>query len=356
MTTFKTIVKISKEIKDYVEKNHKLPKTVTIDKVTYTYPEAGYLISKSINNLNKEIKKIKVNEAPKLSGETVQLKLDDTEYKKLAKKLSNFITEKGRLPNYLTYNGKKIKQRVFIYSFAKIIVFYNTKGRLPGSCKFYTSETIAPTTKKSSSSSSKKSSTTKSNCTNPFTSKPHYTEQGSGKLGQITSVHCGPNMAHQMLKKFGVTKYSPSTIGKLAGTGSSGTDPDSLKSAIEYISRKEGLKLSVQRKYLSDFGKTTDEQFKALAKLMCKSNVFIGYHIGYQDSGSAGGRGYKVFGHFECCDKIDTSKKQLRVLNSLGNHCGSGYCGHLQWRSYSLQKTYINNKSGVKSIWVITKG
>ena len=163
-------------------------------------------------------------------------------------------------------------------------------------------------------------------------------------------------MAHQMLKKFGVTKYSPSTIGKLAGTGSSGTDPDSLKSAIEYIGRKEGLKLTVTRKYLSDFGKTTDEQFKALAKLMCKSNVFIGYHLGYQDSGSAGGSGYKIFGHYECCDKIDTSKKQLRVLNSLGNHCGSGYCGHLQWRSYSLQKTYINNKSGVKSIWVITKG
>ena len=142
MTTFKNIVKISKEIKEYVEKNHKLPKTVVIDKVTYTYPQIGYLLSKSVQKPNTEIKSIKVSAAPKPTGETVKLKLEIDDYKKLAKKLSDFITKHDRLPNYLTYNGKQIKQRVFIYGFAKIIVFYNNKGRLPSSCKFYTSETI----------------------------------------------------------------------------------------------------------------------------------------------------------------------------------------------------------------------
>lgn len=355
---FKTIVKISEKIKSAVEHDHKLPGSVTVDKVEYTYTTAAYLIANGVVNPGKDVELLKMSKAPAPSGETVDLKLTTNEYKSLAKNLLTFMKPKAhrRLPNFLTCKGKKIKQRVFIYSFAKIIVFYAENNRLPTSCKFKTSETVAKSTNTSTSSKSKTSnSTKKSNCINPYTSKPHYTEQGNGKLGQITNHHCGPNMVHQMLKKFGVTKYSQKDIGKLAGTTSSGTDPSSLKSAIEYIARKTGLNLKVQRKYLSDFGKTTSAQFEALAKLMCKPNVFVGCHLGYQDSGSAGGSGYKIFGHYETFDKIDVKNKKIRVLNSLGGHCGSGYCGHLQWRSYSLQKTYINNKTGVPSIWIITK-
>ena len=355
---FKTIVKISEKIKSAVEHDHKLPGSVTVDKVEYTYPTAAYLIANGVVNPGKDVELLKMSKAPAPSGETVDLKLTTNEYKSLAKNLLTFMKPKAhrRLPNFLTCKSKQIKQRVFIYSFAKIIVFYAENNRLPTSCKFRTSETVSKSTNTSTSSKSKTSnSTKKSNCINPYTSKPHYTSEGSGKLGQITSHHCGPNMVHQMLKKFGVTKYSQKDIGKLAGTTSSGTDPSSLKSAIEYIARKTGLNLKVQRKYLSDFGKTTSAQFEALAKLMCKPNVFVGCHLGYQDSGSAGGSGYKIFGHYETFDKIDVKNKKIRVLNSLGGHCGSGYCGHLQWRSYSLQKTYINNKTGVPSIWIITK-
>lgn len=359
MTTkvkFKTIVKISKKIKTYVEKETKLPGKVTVDNATYTIQDAAYLISKAVQNPGKSVTLIKCSLAPKPSGETVDLKLTQTSYQSLAKKLSNFMSKKEnrRLPNYLSGFGKKIKQRVFIYSFAKIIVFYDTEKRLPKTCGFKTSEVTKKATGTSTSSSAKKvKSTSNSNCINPFTSKPHYTEQGNGKLGQITNHHCGPCMAHQMLRKFGVTKYSQSDIARLAGTTSSGTDPDSLVSAIIYIGKKVGLKLKVERKYLSDFGKNTDEQFKALAKLCCKSNVAVGTHIGYEDSGEK--RGPKAFGHFETFDKIDTKKKQLRILNSLGSKSGNGYLGHLQWRSYSLEKAYINNKTGVKSIWIVTK-
>lgn len=354
---FETIIKISKKIKNHVEENHKLPTEVTVDNVKYTYSTCAYLLANGVVNPNKSVGLIKMNVAPNPSGETVNLSLTTNEYKALAKNLITFMkpSSSRRLPNYLTYKNKKIKQRVFIYSFAKIIVFYDENKRLPTSCGFKTSETVS---KSSKSSSTKKTTNTskKDNCTNPYTSKPHYTTEGVGKLGQATSYYCGPNMIHQMLKKFGITKYSQKQIASLCGTTTSGTDPESLKSCIEYIARKEGITLDVQRKYLSDFGSSTKEQFKAIAKLLCKSNIFVGTHIGYQDSGSVGGSGYKIFGHYECFDKIDTSKKQIRVLNSLGSKCSStGYCGHLQWRSYDLEKTYINNKTGVKSIWIVTK-
>lgn len=353
---FKTIEKISEKIKERVEHDHKLPKSVTVDNVEYDYPTCAYLIAESVVSPGKDVELLKMGEAPAPSGETVDLKLTTNEYKSLAKNLLTFMKPKAhrRLPNFLTCKGKKVKQRVFIYSFAKIIVFYSENNRLPTSCKFRTNETVSKSTNTSTSSKSKTSnSTKKSNCINPYTSKPHYTEQGNGKLGQITNHHCGPCMVHQILRKFGVTKYSQSEIARLAGTTSYGTDPESLISALLYIAKKTGLKLKVERKYLSDFGKNTDEQFKALAKLCCKSNIAIGTHIGYEDSGEK--RGSTVFGHFETFDKIDTKKKQLRILNSLGTKSGNGYLGHLQWRSYGLEKAYINNKSGVKSIWVVTK-
>lgn len=353
---FKTIEKISEKIKEHVEHDHKLPKSVTVDNVEYDYPTCAYIIAESVVSPGKDVELLKMDKAPAPTGETVDLKLTTNEYKSLAKNLLTFMKPKThrRLPNFLTCKGKKVKQRVFIYSFAKIIVFYAANNRLPTSCKFKTSETVAKSTNTSTSSKSKTSnSPKKSNCINPYTSKPHYTEQGNGKLGQITNHHCGPCMVHQILRKFGVTKYSQSEIARLAGTTSYGTDPESLISALLYIAKKTGLKLKVERKYLSDFGKNTDEQFKALAKLCCKSNIAIGTHIGYEDSGEK--RGSTVFGHFETFDKIDTKKKQLRILNSLGTKSGNGYLGHLQWRSYGLEKAYINNKSGVKSIWVVTK-
>lgn len=154
---FQTIVKISEKIKDYVEKNHELPGSVTVDNVKYTYPVAGYLIAKAVNNPGKDINEIKVGKAPAPTGETVNFEISKTNYKSLAKSLTTFIEKKEnrRLPNFLTHSGKKIKQRVFIYSFAKIIVFYSKQKRFPDFCGFKTSETVAKTTTKKSISQTK---------------------------------------------------------------------------------------------------------------------------------------------------------------------------------------------------------
>lgn len=338
---FKTIVKIANEIKKHVEKNYVLPGSVTVDGVKYSYTQAGYIIAKAVQSPGKDVELINVAKAPKKSGETVELKLTKAEYKEAAKILTDFIKSKKRLPNYLKFKGKKIKQRVFIYSFAKIIVWYNkNENTLPKTCKFRTSETV------------KKSSDKSTTCTNPYTSKPHYTGSGCNALGQCTSYYCGPHSIHQGLRKFGITSISESTLAGWAGTTTSGTDHDGLNTAIKKAAKKAGIDVDIKWYNFSDLGKTVKERFAALAKMICKKNVFAFTHIGYQCSGECSSG--TVFGHYEMLDKIDVKNQEVRALNSLGNHCGSGYCGHLQWRSFSLEAHFISNISQ-KSICVVTK-
>lgn len=159
MTTikFKNIKILAKELKEYVEKNKKLPAELTVDKVTYNYRQIGYILSKSVRNIGKDIEVIKVAKAPDATGETVSLTLTKKEYLSAAEDYYKFIEKKEnrRLPNFQSIKGKKVKQRVSIYSFAKIIVFYSEIGRLPYNCKFYTSETVAKTKNSSSSKQTK---------------------------------------------------------------------------------------------------------------------------------------------------------------------------------------------------------
>ena len=338
---FKTIVKIANEIKKHVEKNYVLPGSVTVDGVKYSYTQAGHIIAKAVQSPGKDVELINVAKAPKKSGETVELKLTKAEYKEAAKILTDFIKSKKRLPNYLKFKGKKIKQRVFIYSFAKIIVWYNkNENTLPNTCTFRTSETV------------KKSSDKSTTCTNPYTSKPHYTGSGCNALGQCTPYYCGPHSIHQGLRKFGITSISESTLAGWAGTTTSGTDHDGLNTAIKKAAKKAGINVDIKWYNFSDLGKTVKERFAALAKMICKKNVFAFTHIGYQCSGECSSG--TVFGHYEMLDKIDVKNQKVRALNSLGNHCGSGYCGHLQWRSFSLEAHFISNISQ-KSICVVTK-
>lgn len=159
MTTikFKNIKSLAKKLKEYVEKNHKLPAELTVGNVTYNYRQIGYILSKSVRNSGKDVEVIKVAKAPAPTGEHVSLTLNKKEYLEAAEDYYKFIEKKEnhRLPNFSNIKGKKVTQRVSIYSFAKIIVFYSEIGRLPDNCKFYTSETVAKTKNSSSSKQTK---------------------------------------------------------------------------------------------------------------------------------------------------------------------------------------------------------
>ena len=279
---------------------------------------------------------------------TINEKVYKNDYMDMLKRFVAYCEKNKQYPNYIITKQSKNKAsyKLFAYCIDKIIKFIDKNGYYPNYCVFNYKDIQSKT------SSTKKSN----NCSNPYTSKPHYTSNGCNKLGQCTPYYCGPHSIHQCLRKFGITKYNEKTLAGWCGTTSYGTDHSGINTCIAKISKETGIKLSVQWKNFSDLGNTRDDRFLALGKLICKPNKAVLCHIGYQGAGqTASGT---IFGHYECLDKINTKTKYVRALNSLGSKKADGsYNGHLQDRPYSLQATYFRNTpGGQKAICIITKG
>lgn len=132
MIKWNDTVSVAKTVKEYVEKNKKIPTKVK----GLTYAEYGCLLTKAVISPDKELMKSKNNPAPKPSGNKVNLTLSKSEYVNIAKIINKFISKNNRLPNYVTYKNKKINPKVCIYCFAKIVTFYNNNKRLPNNCAF----------------------------------------------------------------------------------------------------------------------------------------------------------------------------------------------------------------------------
>lgn len=322
------------QTKSYVEKNHKLPTSLTVSGKKYSYPVIGYIFAKAINNIEKEIKTIKVEKAKNNKGETVNLKINKEDYKDLAKRLSNFIDKNGRLPNYVKYKDKKIKQRVFIYSLAKIIVYYYANNKtLPKHCKFKTSQTVA-----------KKTKNTVTKIKEKVSKKLHkyLTKKGCSGMGQCTGYYCGCNSLQQCFYRLTGIKVSEKKIASVAGTTTSGTDHEGLNTAVAWFNKKYNQNIKITWKNFSDLGSSDTERWKALKKHIKNGAVFV--HLLYRNR----------WGHYEVPKSVGDNN--LSILNSLGNSCGNGtYCGYIETRSKSEQKSYINGISQ-KSIAILTKG
>jgi len=336
--TFKNIQTLAKDVKKYVEKNKKLPKSLTVAKVTYTYPQIGYILSKSIVNIGKDITVMDVKVAPKPSGETVKLDLDKSEYIKESKDYYKFIEEKKRIPNYSKIKGKKVKQRVMIYSLAKIIVWYTNNGKkLPNTCRFYTSETISKKTTTTTRSSSKSTKTTSSS--NGL--HDYLTSKGCSGMGQCTGYFCACNSLQQSFYRLTGIKVDEKTIAGWAGTTSSGTDHNGINTAVAKFNKKYNKKVKITWYNFSDLGGSSSARWKKIAELIKKGAVF--FHLSYRNK----------WGHYEV---IKTVGDDLKILNSLGDSCGSGtYCGYIETRTRSTQQSYISGISQ-KSVAVLTNG
>lgn len=127
MTKKETIAKIAKEVKESVAKKYKIP----TESNGVKYPVYTYLFAKTIVTPNKDIatKSVKSAEAPK--GTYISRTVKKSDYIKLAKNLISFINKNGRLPNYLTYNGYKIRTRVYIDAFARVVNYYYVNKTMP---------------------------------------------------------------------------------------------------------------------------------------------------------------------------------------------------------------------------------
>ena len=344
----KLIIQEAKEIRDFTIKNKKLPKYATITNSQLYPSQYSYLLSKQISKMSlATISKITVKEPSNSTGDTVNLQMLKNDYIDLAKRVSTYIETHKQAPNYAKHKDKKIRFELYTYCFAKILAYYKENNRLPNYCIFNSKDiqntkttTIKPKKTTTTSTSSTKKTTKKDKCSNPYTSSPHPTKQGCNQMGQNTNYFCGVSAIHKILRKFGITQFSQETLAKWAGTTTNGTDHKGIETCIAKVSKETGIKLTCKWYNFSELG------YEKLGKIICQKNKDCLTHIYYRNK----------YGHYEVINQIDVKNNNLKILNSLGNKCGSScFCGYVETRSFGTEKQYINGISQ-KSILVVTKG
>ena len=351
--TQRNIINEAVEIKNFIEKNKKLPKYCTINNNQYSVYTTAYLISRTIANLKTENIKVKtINKSNQGFSTKLSENCSKTTYLDMIQRFNEYCSKNKRIPSYVITIKNKADFTTFLYSMCKILTYYKNNKTLPNSCLFTSSyidvsQKTTATTKKDTTQST--SNTTKKTI---YVSKPHLTNLN---LGQDTSYNCAPNMLQQLFYKLSHKIIPERTIAAWCGTTSRGTDHSGINTAIQKFAKTYNLNLKTTWKYYSDFGNTTAKRMKAIGELMSKSNTAVGWHILYCDSGekTTGGQ----YGHYEVIDKINTKTQYVRALNSLGirNKNGS-YQGHLQDRPYHVQDYYAKNTPGnQKAVLIITK-
>lgn len=340
--TSANIKTLATTVKNYIDKNKKLPSTVTINKVKYTWPQIWYILSYAVNNLGKSLTKVpNVKRCTKANGKVINEKITSSDYKDQAKRIFQYMKQNGKAPNFVTTVKSKtrVRPRVSIDALARAVVYYYEKKKLL---------TVTFNSKRFKSSSKP---TTE--CTGPrYTSSPHWTEQGAGYLGQINPYNCGPHSVRQSIKKFGIN-INESTLASWAGTTTSGTDHDGINTAIAMAAKQAGVKIDVEWKNFSELGSNDAARFKALGELLCQKNVAAFLHILYSGAGDYYDPDDEC-GHYEPLDRVNVETKYVRALNSLGSRDGYGYYGHLQDRTFNLEAQYISGISQ-KSVCILRK-
>lgn len=126
------IIKASKNVKSYIEKNSKLPATVKIGSITYSTADYLYLASKAIVNLNSgkkdsiSIKNIKNPSSPGAASNKGNL----YNYLDVAKSIIKTAESKGQMPNSVSSSVGTIGYNGIVYAFARVVAFYDNNDNL----------------------------------------------------------------------------------------------------------------------------------------------------------------------------------------------------------------------------------
>ena len=91
----------------------------------------GYYFAKSVLNPKKNVAKIAFNKASKPVGTKISRQVKKSEYLDMAKRLVAYVEKNHQLPNYITIGDHKVRTRLYVLTFAKIIVSYSKNNKLP---------------------------------------------------------------------------------------------------------------------------------------------------------------------------------------------------------------------------------
>ena len=294
------------ECKNNVEKSYKIG----------IYEQWGYYMAKAIIKPYTDIKRIKTMKvAPKPKGDKVKFKIPKSDYLKLAQNLITFVEKKNRMPNYLTYQGKRIRCRLYVYMFSKILAYFNDHKQLPSYVNIDYKAFYPPKT---------------------YKKYGHSTKYGCDEMGQNNGYYCGCHSLQEVFRNLTGKVIKQSTIASVAGTTTDGTDHEGLNTAVAWFNKNYGFNLKVEWKNFNELG------WNGIKKIIESNNQDCIIHNLYRNQ----------WGHYEVINKV--TDDNIRVQNSLGDYgCGSCYCGYVEDRSPSEFRSYISGISQ-KSVMVVT--
>ena len=146
----------------------------------------------------------------------------------------------------------------------------------------------------------------------------YLTDKGCSGMGQCTGYYCACNSLQQAFYRLTGIKVSESTIAGWAGTTHDGTGHPGINTAVAMFNKKYGKNVKISWYNFSELS------WDKIKTMISKGAVF--FHLLYRDQ----------WGHYEV---IKTVSDDLKILNSLGDSCGSGtYCGYIETRTKSTQK------------------
>ena len=115
--TIKELLTKANECKTNVSKEYKCG-------ISYKW---SYYFAKALIS-HKDVTKITIENAPNPSKTHISRQMSKDTYLSLARKFVEFVETKHRLPNYLAWKDYKISQRLYTYTFARCLVYYQKHG------------------------------------------------------------------------------------------------------------------------------------------------------------------------------------------------------------------------------------
>ena len=341
------IMKEAPQIKSFIEKYKRIPKTCTIGNTTLSPYSAAYLLSKVVQDkfqsTEVNLANVIVYNKNQKFIDTIDEKIMKEDYLKMINNFLKFCSSNKRVPHYITTQKSqtKVSFELYFYCIAKIVNYYKENKALPNYCLFNKSIMADNKTSNNTSKKSNSKSTSNSTNTNIYISSPHPTKPGCGGMGQDTSYYCGVSALQKVLFKFNITDFSQSTLAKWAGTTRKGTGHDGIRTAVAKVNQQKGTNIKVSEKTFTEVG-----GWKGIAKVLANKNQDIIFHNKYR----------LEYGHYEVMNQLNLNTNYTKVLNSLGKKCtDTCYCGYVEDRSCTTMKQYMDAVTQ-KSLIILTKG
>ncbi len=210
----------STNVKNFIEKNDRLPNYVTISGKKVTTPQFLYLMTSNVQNI-KNGKKVSVTsrtvQAPSSSTENIKIgNVQKASFLTTSQSIRNTIIYTGRAPTSTKNSIGTMGYENMVYTYSKVLNFYRTNNRLPN----YVSVT-------------------------PWPKNLGWTQLSFTYYHQTTDYTCGPSSLKMAFSHYGVTLSESWLANKASSNAQIGTTQSGMIKAVNAVNTNYGTKFSM---------------------------------------------------------------------------------------------------------------